>query len=78
MLENIGVWAGGAGGGGGGRGGLQPPPPPSQISGSSDFLGSERRPVFKDVSILFNCFKDRNINRSRRNNPVTLQWLLSM
>ena len=55
---SIGVRAGGPGGGGGGRGGL--------CFVQLRFFGQREKiwakPVFKDVSILFNYFKDLNIN----------------
>ena len=64
---------------GGGEGGLQPP----QILGNSDFLGSERKfgqSQFLKTSPFYYLIilKSWILTWSRRNNPVTLQWLLSM
>ena len=60
----------------GGRGGPQPP----QILGNSDFLGSERKfgqsQFLKTSPFYLIILKTWILTWSRRNNPVTLQWLL--
>ena len=65
---SIGVWAGGAAA--------------PQILGNSDFLGSERKfgqSQFLQTSPFYLIIlKTWILTWSRRNNPVTLQWLLSM
>ena len=62
----------------GGEGGCSPPPNFGQLR----FFGQREKiwakPVFIDVSILFNYLKTWILTWSRRNNPVTLQWLPSM